>query len=159
MPWYRGRTVDLLQVEQIGALPLDGEVAARLAVSLGDEVMVPLGQLPAQARFGVHPLHHVVQLPGGEQLPVGGGESLAGQPADQVDITLGSVADRQHWETDSRVFDKITGAGSGGGSDRPMLRRSGSLGGGRQFGRGPVAAASMKKGRHQPAFVSFAREN
>ncbi len=95
-PLEAGQHVDLLQVEQPFALPLDGDIAARLAVARSDVEDMASAQLLPQALLRVHPLHHVVQLCGREQLPVGRRESHAGQRADQRNIGLRGLSTCKH---------------------------------------------------------------
>ena len=95
--------VDFLEVEQIPALPLDRNVAARLAVGRGDEPDMPRTELPLQALFGVHPLHHVVQLFGRKDGFIGVGKCDAGHFAYQSTIFDGGFSGSKH-----KVFDSVS---------------------------------------------------
>lgn len=86
-----GQDVDFLEVEQI---PLPCRSTETPHGSPSDEAMnqtCPARNCPC--RLGVHPLHHVIQLRGREDLAAGGGEDLPGQTADQRAIGFGGPAD------------------------------------------------------------------
>ena len=91
-----GQNINLLQVENAGALRLDGQVAAVLPVMGGDEIHVPLLHLLLQVGGGIHPVHHELHLLRGKEVPVGGGESLPGQFMNKHDVVFGGLAECRH---------------------------------------------------------------
>ena len=91
-----GQNVDFLQMEDAGALRLDGQVAAVLSLMGGDEVHMPLLHLFFQVGGGIHPVHHEIYLLSGKEVPVCGRKSLAGQFMDQRDVVLGGLAESRH---------------------------------------------------------------
>ena len=95
-PLEVGQDVNLLEVEELLTLALHRDVAARSPVARGDEVGVPLAELVAEALRTIHPLHHVVQLGGGQNFAVGSREGHLGKAANQRSVALGGRSNRYH---------------------------------------------------------------
>lgn len=91
-----GQNINFMQVEEPPALPFDRDVAARLPVGRNDKPHVPRPELPAQTLLGVHPLHHVVELPGTQQVTVGCGKRDGGDPPDRRNPLFGDAANGKH---------------------------------------------------------------
>ena len=92
-----GEHINLLQVEEVGSFLLDGHVAGRFALLVGEVVnVVLLLHLVLQALGGIHPLHHVINLFRGQNLLVSDRKGLLGQCPDNLNVFDCRFSDIKH---------------------------------------------------------------
>ena len=92
-----GEHINLLQVEEVGPFLLDGYVAGRFTLLVGEVVnVVLLFHLVLQAFSGIHPLHHVINLFRGQNLLVSDRKGLLGQSPDNLNVFDCRFSDIKH---------------------------------------------------------------
>ena len=92
-----GEYVNLLQVEQIRILLLDGHIARRLTFLVSNVVNVMLFlHLVSQALTGIHPVHHVINLFRSQNVLVGSRKGLCRQRPDDFNVCKSSFFNRKH---------------------------------------------------------------